>query len=238
MTMDRKHLRTLNFTTWIVIGASFLALFLMGPVVYSISFGEFVRRIVISLYQPNVNICGTGMFDRLYFNQVVYGLFVYSAVMIICWMRFRKKLPWRDICGPVLQRTAVITFVMFTLLQTSGMTAHWWVKSKVYRFAHQTAKQQYWYGDIALFAGKVRNVLPGKHNAQLITDLDFRNDPHAMFEQRKLAYFFYPIDIRNVRLGDKDVIVVFDKKNPEQYVSADYEIVIRQGNDSLVAVKK
>jgi hypothetical protein len=236
--MDKKRLMILNLTTWIVVAASFLALFLMGPLVYDISCREFLRRIVISLYQPSVNICRAGMFDGLFLHQVVYGISVYSGMVVALWMRFKERVPFRDLGRLLLQRVAVSTFIMFTLLQTGGVIIHWMVKSAAYRFPDQRAKQRYWYGDSARFAEQIRGALPGEHNARLVTDLDFSRDPEDMFEHRKLAYFLYPIDIRGVRLGERDVIMVFHKKNPQQYVPASYEIVVRQGDDSLVAVRK
>jgi hypothetical protein len=239
MVMDNKRLGNLNSIVWIVVTASFLALFLMGPVIYDVPFRDSLRRIVRSIHRPNVNICSTGTFASFYFNQVIYCLWDFAVVMVILWGCLRKRMSFREMGHSVFRAVSIAVFVMFTLMQTSGMVLHGVEQNKVfYHLSDQQAKQRLWYGDIALFAEQIRGALPGKHNAQLVTGLDFHNNSENMFEQRKLAYFLYPIDIRDIRLGDKDVIVVLHKENPEQYVPSGYEIMVRRGDDSLAAVKR
>ncbi len=87
------------------------------------------------------------------------------------------------------------------------------------------------------FAQKTKLLAPGPRNAKFITDWDLNKSPF-MFYHRVLAYFLYPIDIRNVRKEPIDTIVVFNKKNPLEVVPDNFEVLKVLGKKGLIAVKK
>jgi hypothetical protein len=65
---------------------------------------------------------------------------------------------------------------------------------------------------------------PGKHNAELITDLRPDIDPDAYF-LKMFQYYLYPIDTNNIRSGNKDLLVILrcygspaGQQIPENYV--------------------
>ena len=87
------------------------------------------------------------------------------------------------------------------------------------------------------FAKYCQRLLPGQHSAKLITGLDTSRDP-GMLIHRKLAYFLYPIDIRNIRKEPVDSLIIFAVKDATQLVPEDFQISGKYNESSLIAVKK
>ena len=116
------------------------------------------------------------------------------------------------------------------------------IKYFVFEHKHYAAKpiDEKYYGilktvhDYAVFC---RRNLPGKHSAQFISDLDVSKDP-GMSTHRAVAYYLYPIDIRNIRQEPKDSLVVFKKNNPVQSVPDDFRVIGMFGETNLLAVKQ
>ena len=90
-------------------------------------------------------------------------------------------------------------------------------------------------GDVYLFALNCSKNLPGTHNATLITDLNYQGID--MFYHRRLAYFLYPIDIREIRDGQKDCLIIYEKENAIKHVPQDYKIIYKHNDKSLLAYK-
>lgn len=88
---------------------------------------------------------------------------------------------------------------------------------------------------ISLFAQYCQERLPGQHNARFLSDLDLSNDP-GMFIHRALAYYLYPIDIRDIRKGDKDSLIIH-KANAVQHIPEGYTLVGQWNEYAAVAIK-
>ena len=103
---------------------------------------------------------------------------------------------------------------------------------------HKTTAEKYesLFGITYQYAQVTKEILPGRHSAKLVTDMDMSQDP-GMFNHRQLAYFLYPIDIRGFRGEPEDVLLVFEKENPCEAVPGDYRILTIFNSQNLLAVR-
>lgn len=66
-----------------------------------------------------------------------------------------------------------------------------------------------------IFSSFCKQHLPGKHSAELISDLDMtREDGRDAFAHGSLVYNLYPIDAANISGRDPDCLVIYSKKKP------------------------
>ena len=88
--------------------------------------------------------------------------------------------------------------------------------------------------EIKQFAIFCRNHISGKQQADFITDINTQIDP-GMYRQRLLAYLLYPIDIRDLRQGEKEYLIFFGKENASAHVPKDYIVLNQWDPKSLIA---
>jgi hypothetical protein len=85
---------------------------------------------------------------------------------------------------------------------------------------------------------QTKALLPGYHKAILITDLDLTKDP-GMLYHRQLAYFLYPIDIRDIHRHEiPDLILIFFKRDAISHIPNGYTPYHIFNTENLIAVKQ
>jgi hypothetical protein len=81
-----------------------------------------------------------------------------------------------------------------------------------------------------------RLIQPTAH-AELITDLDLRQDP-GMIYHRALSYFLYPIDLRGIRAKPADTLIIFLKKDPHLFVKEGFSVKEQLSPKTIIAIKE
>ena len=103
-------------------------------------------------------------------------------------------------------------------------------------YGKQTAeKLQTYYGIFYDFPQKVREVLPENSKAKFVTDYEGEEDMQA---RMVLAYFLYPIDIKDIRKGPVNAYLIFNKDKALTHVPAGFEVIRQLDDRTLIAVKK
>ncbi len=95
------------------------------------------------------------------------------------------------------------------------------------------------FGELHTFPLQVKQIFPGRHKCDLISDDDFSQDP-AMIERNTLAYHFYPnISLRYDNGTPNDCILYFLKNNAEAALPREYRVLLKTTDGKiLLAVKK
>ena len=177
------------------------------------------------------------IFAGFYLNSVMYAYVLLSVVIaFVLSYLFRIERTMIFTRKTVLTSLTVSFMMMVSCQVTSfnrffqALMADTWGKSLEERMLDR-------YQDVYAFPLECRKILPGKHTAGFITDMDLQHDP-GMYYFRALAVFFYPIDIRHIRREDQDCLIVFRKTDAENYVPPGYKILLKYGDESLLAIKK
>ena len=59
-----------------------------------------------------------------------------------------------------------------------------------------------------------------------------------MIIHRILAYYLYPVDLRNIRREKAAYLIAFQKKNAKDHIPPDYTILTQLDDQTLIAVLK
>lgn len=188
-----------------------------------------------AFYLPHYNSCGIGVIGGI----PIYFFFYLPLAIMIIW-RFILKIFFKQdnkhlfYSRTFIQKTTFVIFFILILCQTISQIRFF---SREYRsISHQPLSQRYSepFKEWTDFATYCRKILPGKHQAVFITDLNLSQEIPGLFTQWALGYFLYPIDIRDLNREDaKNCLIVFEKKNPEKSIPPDYKIIGRWQNNFL-----
>lgn len=213
-----------------------IALFLL-----SINQGTTLRRMCHDFsrffFLPHINNFRPGVIAGRNVNHLFYYIVVAATLIVsaLQWKFFRKDQPVNGLKTFFI--TAFSVYVLMTLCQTVSLYRYFAADIRQFYGRPVEDRCRYLYGHIYLYARACRQVLPGKHTAELVTDMDMSRDP-GMFSHRALAYFLYPIDIRGIRGEPPDCLVIFRKQDARSHVPPGYEVVLPYDGQSLLAVKK
>lgn len=200
-----------------------------------------IATVVRNLYRPHENIFFAPSLAGINFYIFIYVVLLLSLILLtfINGIRNRhKKDKTPGSIFPPLPILLVIMFPLVTIVQTTGQVYH--ARKEFALFADKTMEEKYAVvagPRIHSFARYCRRILPGSHNARFLTDMDMSKDP-GMISHRMLAYFLYPIDIRGVRDGRTDSLIIFDKKNAVASILDDFRILGTFDQYSIVAIRK
>ncbi len=191
-------------------------------------------------YKPHYNICLPPYIAGNNFYVFVYLAFLIVVPSVHLIRRFHNHKMHSKASGILTTAlfTAFALFYLLSVLQTISQIDNARAEFKIFTNKSNDEK------NIAIAGKKLygfvqycRKILPGVHNAQFLTDMDLSNDP-GMITQRMLAYYLYPIDIRNVRNDPLDSLIVFAKKDAVANVPDDFRIIGVFDQSSVIAIKK
>ena len=234
--MSKKERPALFFCLAIIIfwGA---AVFFLILGLYDTNLSSLSREFLTAFYRPDYNNTYFGEIAGINVVVYIYGAILLSTITIhILRARIFRARPWI----PLLSILQLATSIMLGLIVLFQIT------NQIFRFAfeHRTYAAQpleeRFPGNLKTiyeFASFCRDTLPGEHSARFLSKMDISRDP-GMFLQRALAYYLYPIDIRNIRGDSEDSLVIWGMLNPEQSVPDDFKIIGVFDTTSLLAVKK
>ena len=228
---------------------SIVIIFLSFIGVFSFFFwhSQFSVTAVLSLIFSNLfpEPYETGFYGKeLYIYEMIYIVILLSiALSIIIARVFETLSKWgaskRKICythNPFC--LLIIVFIGVTLIQVTQHYIYFVFQYHRYYGKTLAQKEALLFGDPYTFAMNCKKYLRGYHAATLITDMDIKR-PREMTIHRRLAYFLWPINIREHRKGERvDCLVVFSKKDAMNSIPEDYVVQYKFDENNILAVKR
>jgi hypothetical protein len=195
-----------------------------------------------SLYLPNHNICGMGEIAGQN-TLILFCQFLLFTILttIICHMFcFKTKLNKEYIFpSQMITLVCMLGFVLFASVQQIHRHEH--SVSEAARFHGKTPheKKLLMFGKIYELSQLCKKILPGRHQGEIITDLDRSKDPYMLWF-RLLDYLLYPeISLRFKNQTPKDCLILFYKENALRYIPKDYKVLIgSEDNHFILAIKE
>src|SRR3989338_155818 len=232
--------RVLSFL--IILGCFMATFYFWQSQILHTSLPDLLKQMKNETYFPHYNgfyagkIAGDNILELYYhflLTFLVVTLFVHGILSI--------KNKWKLPASPLYIVTVVGLaglFLMTGLQQVRRREA--WDK-EAFLFEDKTVEQKNLlvFGQLYAFSRICQQALPGRHQAELITDLDLRKEPF-MFAHRILAYYLYPkLSIRFQNNHPKDCLILFYKTNPLSAIPADYRILMAtEDQNYILAIRK
>ena len=202
---------------------------------------DILSRIFSRLYVPRVNILMTVKTMNINVNIFIYLILFLSILYVKAFelLIFRKerKQNVRPYLSMVLA-TCFCIFFLVNILQMGPLVKFF--KKDIRLFSGKPLHEKHMkitHGFTSVYARMSKEVLPGFHSAAFVSDIDIHKSP-GMLIHRMLAYYLYPIDMRQMRKEPIDCMVLFHKKNAEEYIPDDFEILRVLDNKNIIAIKK
>lgn len=197
-------------------------------------------RLLYLLFSPHANFmlsAGKNMLDWSWTVFVVLAL-ITGASTGLASFKYRKSLPntkssaknFLTVLTEILRtRANLILFPILIALSGLQLSAH------ICYSRQNIAFQPHLY---QIMAKSIVTRFPGKHNAELITDLHPSLDPDA-YIRKMFQYYLYPIDTKNIRSGNQDLLVILRHDgNPDEQVPENYVIIYQPHPAIAVAARK
>jgi hypothetical protein len=187
-------------------------------------------------FHPNITIPSHAISG---INAIIYLylFFIYLFIIFILIKLFSKHI--KDVSLPsIVLHCAVITFSVLTIFQAAGLFKNYLIDYQIFANKSLDQKNQIIESNHSYaFAQFCHTILPGRHTAKLVTDLDLSRDP-GMFIYRQFAYYLYPIDNRNIRNEPVDTLIIFIKNNARKNIPDNFQIIGTFNKNNLIAIKK
>ena len=193
---------------------------------------ELINSPYFLTYAPNHNYCGIGGFGGFSILAYFYLAFLITIAIITC-VIFKTR---RHLLKKSIFITLAVFCVMYVGVQTTQQVMYlknkviknYWGKTFPQRLSAVIGERLF------EFIKFCRTTLPGKHYAELITDMNL----NATIEPYVLSYYLYPqIDIDVDRSQIKDCIIIFNKPDAKDVVPNGYTIKAVFDNNNLIAVR-
>ena len=210
--------------------------FFSFALIYKLDPAALGEKLLTVFYRPHYNNCTFGNIEGANVTPYIYCIIVISTISIHC---FRAKIfkpqPPAGLMH-ILKQVTFATFCIILALQITGQVKHLAFEHKNY--AIRPADERYPGSLRTLYdcGTFFRKILPGKHSAKFISDMDISREP-GMFMHRAIAYYLYPIDIRNIRQEPDDSLVIINKNNPAQSIPDNFRILGTVNQKHFLAIK-
>lgn len=126
-------------------------------------------------------------------------------------------------------RTSLVVFLILTAFQLMSQIRYLTFMKETIFFSEVV--------DILDFSRFCQKQAPGKSQGVFFTDMDIYHNPE-MYYHRLLAYNLYPLDIRDIREGEKEYCIFYLKNDAVQAVPEGYSILDSYGSLGLIARKQ
>jgi len=228
-----KHILLINgivLFSWI-----FVTIFL--GVVLKVSPLLLAKTFIEKGYSLHHNLIRPPFAYSISFNLYIYCIFLFSIFISILIYKFVAK-NLKISPQQVMFYVSCILFVIVTLNQLFNF--HFYYKFERNLFSGKSLQEKNLrlnYGLAYTYSSFCHHYIKGYQNAQLITDVNINKDP-GMLDHRMIAYYLYPIDIRNVRKKQPDYILFYMKNEAREHVPDEFEIIAEINDENLIAKRK
>lgn len=227
----------MKFQKWLLINSAVTGYCFWGA---SQSLGmplpTFLSFCVAKIYSPNPNICPSPLVGKINLTVLFYAIASSCALLTIIAESPPVIFRVKEKTFLIYLRAMAASFCLYMLFQTVGQSLAWNKTWHYLRGKPLSQKSEALYGQAHFFARRVRRILPGRHVARVISDLDFNLEPH-MATRGLLAYLLYPIDINGIIQGETDCLLFYEKVDAAQSVPEGFRILEQFNDCNLVAVR-
>lgn len=181
-------------------------------------------------------------------NEYVY-LMMYCAIVLalllskVLALNYEKSLKQNMFTKGIRYKNNpfILMVVILVVITTAQFIQHFkYFVHQYSKYSDQTMAQKKisLFGFPYIFAMNCKNHLKGYHAGKFITDMDISR-PREMSIHRLLAYYLYPIKIRNHRDEEQpDCLVFFAKKDAINNIPEDYVVRYQFDTNNLLAVRR
>jgi hypothetical protein len=192
-----------------------------------------------SFYQPHPNSFFNLSIGGINGLSLFYLIFMLSWITSVILQLGVFKIRSSKIIIQITLSILFMVYVAFTVLQSLSLCN--FIRKCDFDFHGPFNSQPYAkipaYREPYQFAKTCQERLPGVHKAKFITDMDLMNSEQASIH-RALAYFLYPIDIREVQPGPYDCLVIYHKRNPERFIERGFKSLLKLNDSDILAIKE
>lgn len=162
----------------------------------------------------NMNIFMLSSFKGI--NPMVIVYTVFFAVLLLSFLLgglFKRKL--------TLKRTHIVKvcllsfFMLFSMFQFSLTLMREKTIIDTYKDKTVKEKKELLFGLPYIFASLCKDLLPGRHASEFITDLKPKTRSRDLAISERIQYHLYPVDISDISDEKKDSLVIFSQKDPK-----------------------
>lgn len=208
---------------------------------FNLPLWELVTRFKNNLYFPNHNLCGMGQIaDENTLILFCQFLLLTILTTVVCHIFFfnAKSSQKLILSSQIVTMVSMIGFVLFATTQQIHRYEYFRNEETCFRAKTLDEKSLLLFGEIYEFSKACQKILPGRHQGELMTDLDLSKDPYMAWS-RLLAYHLYPqVSLRLKNQSPKDCLILFYKKDALKYIPEDYKVLIAsKDNNFILAIK-
>lgn len=205
-----------------------------------ISFSELLSQLQYAFYQPNYDYLSANFIYGNNMMTLIYLLILIFLPLFIIFDSLKTKIHKNASLWKIMKQKGIKTIyfllILMTFLQIKDQINYSFNEYSFYKDLPHASRYYEINASAANLAKQCRVHLPGKLNSSFKTDLDLNADP-GMFFQRALAYYLYPIDIKDIRQEPKDSLIVI-KTNPQSELSNDWQLLATINDQTLIAIRK
>ena len=204
----------------------------------------FLKYFLLTVYENSYNfhhnISIPATIAHINFYYYIYCIILVTfSIIFLTEHTFKEKTSSSKRSLSSLLLSSVFAVYVFLILMMI-MPFLKFAKNDLYLFSEKSTAEKYknTLKDIYQLPEITKIYLPGYHRTKFITDLNIKEDPGALY-YRQLAYFLYPVDIRNIRPEEPfDSVLIFSKKNAIDYIPVGYQIHHTFNDQNIIAIKK
>jgi len=192
-------------------------------------------------YRPHHNIIFYGSIKGILLVHYIYCIFAINFIVLwildrIMYIRHRFESEKTSI-NTLVHLSACFCACLLLLIQLCSVMRTWSYEMRSFSNKTEGAKiGMTTIGKPFRIASFYKSQIQGPLNTAFTTDLDLSKDP-GMLMHRSLAFYLYPIDIRQIRNGKTDSWIAFEKENAAQFVPEGYTIAVQYDPKNLIAVR-
>ena len=230
------HLKNKYFIPAFIACLSSVIVLFGASILLKISPKDLVIRIFTAPYASHINV-----FLPLTISGINSYILLYAIILCSCLLSFLACMFFKKYHLNFLSILLSSVFIIYTF--TTALLMKSWIaeyRRHINLLSGKTMEEKYLVINtryIYILAQYCKSVLPNDTSAKFITDLDLSTDP-GMGYHRMLAYFLYPIDMRDVRKKETNAIIAIAKHHAKESVPDNFEILVTLDEHNLIAVKK
>jgi hypothetical protein len=192
-----------------------------------------------SLYLPHHNTFPVQDIQGVHALKLYYKFLLTTIVLAIIFYRLPLNRTRRVSVVKIASAIGLLGVLFFAVIQQVHRINHFSYENNQIGGKTMEDKKLTLFGSKYHFSRICQELLPGHHQAELITDLDFSKSPY-MFFKRLLSYQLYPnISIRFNNRSPKDCLILFYKQNPFHHIPDNYEVLFASDdNNYILALQK
>ncbi len=196
---------------------------------------ELYQVLIATLFRPSPNICPAMSIEKILVIKLFY-LLLFLILLAISGLGVLVKhspIAWNRLSLRLLTTTLMALLLFIAGLQQVSRLRY---LSKEYRLMSHPQSE---IATVIDFCQKVQSIMPGYHQATIISDKNLKVDPYLLIH-RTISYYLYPvISTRFENNQPADCVILLAMDNFFKDVPEGYRIIYIEPNNYLaLAVKK